>query len=97
MSSSLWKRFRESRARRATPTQLAIAWALQRGRDIVPLVGARQRERLGEALGALGIELDATAVAEIERAVPAEAVAGTRYDAHGMRMLDSERGSAPRA
>ncbi len=77
----------------AAPAQLAIAWALSRGRDIVPLVGARKRERLGEALGALTLTLSAEDLARIERAVPAAAVAGTRYDAHQMATLDSERPS----
>jgi diketogulonate reductase-like aldo/keto reductase len=67
-----------------------IAWALHRGRDVVPLVGARRRERLEEALAALELGLDRDDLARLEAAVPAEAVAGTRYDAHGMRMLDSE-------
>ncbi|MEK0083726.1 aldo/keto reductase [Benzoatithermus flavus] len=74
----------------ATPAQLAIAWVLSRGEDIVPLVGARRRDRLEEALGALDLVLDADDLVRIEAAVPAGAVAGTRYDAHGMRMLDSE-------
>jgi aryl-alcohol dehydrogenase-like predicted oxidoreductase len=74
----------------ATPAQLAIAWALHRGRDVVPLVGARRRERLEEALAALDLRLDRDDLARLEAAVPAEAVAGTRYDAHGMCMLDSE-------
>jgi aryl-alcohol dehydrogenase-like predicted oxidoreductase len=76
--------------RGATPAQLALAWALHRGDDIVPLVGARTRERLAEALGAAEINLDDADMARLEAAVPAAAVAGTRYDAHGMRMLDSE-------
>jgi aryl-alcohol dehydrogenase-like predicted oxidoreductase len=76
--------------RNATPAQLALAWALHRGRDIVPLVGARTRERLAEALGALAITLEPGDLVRLEAAVPAAAVAGTRYDAHGMRMLDSE-------
>jgi pyridoxine 4-dehydrogenase len=76
--------------RGVTPAQLALAWALHRGQDIVPLVGARRRERLAEAVGALEISLDVGDMARLEAAVPATAVAGTRYDAHGMRMLDSE-------
>lgn len=78
-------------ARGATPAQLAIAWVLSRGEDIVPLVGARSRQRLTESLGALSIELAADEIAAIEAAVPAAAVAGARYDEHGMRLLDSER------
>jgi aryl-alcohol dehydrogenase-like predicted oxidoreductase len=77
--------------KRATVAQLAIAWVLSRGEDIVPLVGARRRDRLAEALGALDLALSAEDLARIERAVPAKAVAGTRYDARQMGMLDSER------
>jgi aryl-alcohol dehydrogenase-like predicted oxidoreductase len=78
-------------ARGATTAQAAIAWVLSRGDDIVPLVGARRRDRLSEALGALELELDADDLATIERAVPAEAVAGDRYGAAQMAQLDSER------
>jgi aryl-alcohol dehydrogenase-like predicted oxidoreductase len=75
----------------ATVAQLAIAWVLSRGEDIVPLVGARRRDRLAESLGAASVELSAEDIAAIEAAVPADAVAGTRYDAGQMAMLDSER------
>lgn len=71
--------------------QVAIAWVLSRGEDIVPLVGARRRERLGESLGALDLRLSENDLAAIEVAVPADAAAGTRYDAMQMSMLDSER------
>jgi aryl-alcohol dehydrogenase-like predicted oxidoreductase len=77
-----------------TVTQLAIAWVLSRGADIVPLVGARRRDRLREALGALEVELTADDVQAIERAVPQDAVAGDRYDARQMAILDSEHGRA---
>ncbi|HYH99892.1 aldo/keto reductase, partial [Hyalangium sp.] len=77
--------------KRVTVAQIVIAWALSRGEDIVPLVGARRRERLSEALGALDVTLTAEDLAAIERAVPAGAVAGDRYDARQMGMLDSER------
>ena len=80
-------------AKGATVAQLAIAWVLSRGQDIVPLVGARRRDRLAEALGALELELGADDLAAIEQAMPAEAVAGERYDARQMAILDSERGS----
>ena len=76
----------------ATVAQLAIAWVLSRGEDIVPLIGARRRDRLQEALGALEVELTADDVAAIERAMPQGAVAGDRYDARQMAILDSERG-----
>ncbi|MFG2787383.1 aldo/keto reductase [Streptomyces sp. NPDC048419] len=71
--------------------QIAIAWVLSRGEDIVPLVGARTRERLGEALGALDVTLDTADLAAIEAAVPADAAAGERYAPAQMAMLDSER------
>jgi aryl-alcohol dehydrogenase-like predicted oxidoreductase len=77
----------------STVAQLAIAWVLARGDDIVPLVGARTRDRLTEALGALEIDLGPKDLEAIEAAVPATAIAGTRYDAHQMSVLDSERAS----
>ena len=75
----------------ATVAQIAIAWALARGDDVVPLVGARRRERLTEALGALALELRADDLAQIEEAIPADAAAGERYQAEQMATLDSER------
>ena len=77
---------------RATVAQVAIAWVLARGQDVVPLVGARRRDRLDESLGAAEIELSAADLAAIEAAAPAAAVAGSRYDATQIAMLDSERG-----
>ncbi|MEU4412692.1 aldo/keto reductase [Nocardia salmonicida] len=71
--------------------QLAIAWALGRGTDIVPVIGARTRTRLDETLGALAISLTPDESAVIEAAAPADAVAGERYAAEQMAMLDSER------
>lgn len=73
----------------ATPTQLAIAWALAKGPHVVPVVGARTRAQLAESLGALDHPLSPEDVARIEAAVPP--AAGDRYDAHQMKMLDSER------
>ena len=70
--------------------QTAIAWVLSRGDDIVPLIGARTRERLAEALGSLDVALTDEDVAGIERAVPADAAAGSRYPEHAMAALDSE-------
>ncbi|MFF4408391.1 aldo/keto reductase [Streptomyces sp. NPDC001404] len=77
--------------RGASVAQTAIAWVLSRGEDIVPLVGARRRDRLTEALGALDITLGAADIAAIEEAVPAGAAAGERYPAAQMTHLDSER------
>ncbi|MGF7177174.1 aldo/keto reductase [Azospirillum doebereinerae] len=79
-------------AKGASVAQIAIGWALSRGSDIVPLVGARRRDRLAESLGALDLDLSADDLAAIERAVPPGAAAGDRYAAPQMAMLDSERG-----
>jgi len=74
-----------------TAAQLAIAWVLSRGDDIIPLLGTKRRSRLAEALGALDVRLSPGELATIEAAVPAGQVAGDRYDQHGMAGLDSER------
>lgn len=71
--------------------QVAIAWVEAQGDDIVPLVGARTRQRLAEALGADEVRLTDEQLAAIESAVPKGSAAGDRYDAHQMAMLDSER------
>jgi aryl-alcohol dehydrogenase-like predicted oxidoreductase len=78
----------------ATPSQLAIAWVLAKGPGIVPLIGARTRAQLTESLAALNVALTAVEVERIEAALPPTAVAGTRYDEHQMRVLDSEREGA---
>jgi pyridoxine 4-dehydrogenase len=75
----------------ATVAQLAIAWVLSRSEDIVPLVGARTRDRLAEALGALELELMADDLARLEEAIPTGAAAGERYHTQQMAILDSER------
>jgi aryl-alcohol dehydrogenase-like predicted oxidoreductase len=75
-------------AKGATPAQLAIAWVLAQGEDILPLVGARSRQRLGEALGASDVRLSPLDLEQIAAAVPADAVAGTRYDAAGMALVN---------
>jgi aryl-alcohol dehydrogenase-like predicted oxidoreductase len=77
----------------ASVAQVAIAWVLSRGDDIMPLVGARRRDRLHEALGALALELGDADLARIEEAVPANAAAGERYPAPAMAQLDSEGGA----
>ncbi|WP_327064443.1 aldo/keto reductase [Kitasatospora sp. NBC_01250] len=66
-------------AKRCTVAQLAIAWVAAQGEDIVPLVGARTRERLVEALPAMKLTLTAQDLAEIEKAVPAGSARGDRY------------------
>lgn len=76
--------------RGAGVAQVAIAWVASRGEDIVPLVGARRRDRLTEALGALDLTLTEADLAAIEAAVPAGSAAGERYAAAQMAHLDSE-------
>src|SRR5580700_5417836 len=78
-------------ARGVTAAQLAIAWVAARGDDIIPLIGTKRRDRLAEALKALDLTLSADELAAIEAAVPADAVAGQRYEAPQLTMLDSER------
>jgi len=74
----------------ASVAQLAVAWVMAQGEDIVPLVGARRRDRLSEALGALDVALTSADLAAIESAVPKGAAAGDRYVAAQMAHLDSE-------
>ncbi|GIL40909.1 aldo/keto reductase [Roseiterribacter gracilis] len=78
-------------ARGITVAQIAIAFVLSRGDDIVPLVGARRRDRLQEALGALAVKLSSDDLAKIEAAIPAGAAAGARYPEAQIAHMDSER------
>jgi aryl-alcohol dehydrogenase-like predicted oxidoreductase len=80
-----------AQTRGATVAQVAIAWVLSRGLDIVPLVGARNRGRLNESLGALTLQLSDHELAQIESAIPADSIAGDRYPTPLMAGLDSER------
>jgi aryl-alcohol dehydrogenase-like predicted oxidoreductase len=79
----------------ASATQVAIAWvaaqARRQGLGLVALAGARSPKQLQESLGALRLSLSDADLQRIEAAVPAQAVAGTRYDAQQMTRLDSER------
>lgn len=82
---------RIAEAKGATVAQIAIAWVMARGSDIIPLVGARRRDRLTESLGALNVRLTADDVAAIEAAVPKGAAKGDRYPSPLMVHLDSEK------
>lgn len=77
--------------KQATVSQLAIAWVLSRGEDVIPIIGARTRAQLQDAAGAADLILSPEDLRNIEKAVPAEAVAGDRYNSYQMKMLDSER------
>lgn len=74
-----------------TQSQLAIAWALAKNPMIIPLIGSRTRAQLAESLDALEITLTPDEIAALEAAIPADSVAGTRYDARQMQVLDSEK------
>ena len=78
------------REKGASPAQLAVAWILSGGQDVVPIVGARRRSQLTESLGALGLSLDAADIARIDAAVSPSLTAGARYDAAQLAHLDSE-------
>jgi aryl-alcohol dehydrogenase-like predicted oxidoreductase len=77
-----------ARARGCTPAQLALAWLLHRGEDIVPIPGTRRIERLDENAGAARIRLDAAELQSIEDVLAGHAVAGTRYPAAGMTAVN---------
>jgi aryl-alcohol dehydrogenase-like predicted oxidoreductase len=78
----------------ATAVQVATAWVFSRGEDIIPLIGARRRDRLAESLQVLELSLTPADFAQIEAAIPAAAVQGSRYHEDQMRWLDSERAPA---
>ena len=78
-------------AKGASVAQIAIAWVAAQGKEIVPVIGARRRDRLTEALGALSVELSAADMAAIERAIPKDAAAGGRYPEAQLTHLDSEK------
>lgn len=78
----------------ATPAQIAIAWVLGSGADIVPLIGARRPDRLKEALGAEALVLGADDFARIEQAVPRGSAAGERDAPEYLPALDSEHAPA---
>jgi aryl-alcohol dehydrogenase-like predicted oxidoreductase len=77
--------------KRATASQLAIAWVLAKSKNIVPVIGARTRSQLDESLGAVKVDLSPADLTRIEEAIPPSAVSGTRYDEHQMKILDSEK------
>ena len=78
-------------AKGASVAQIAIAWVAAQGKDIVPVIGARRRDRLTEALGALSVKLSQADMASIERAIPRDAAAGGRYPEAQLTHLDSEK------
>jgi len=75
----------------ASPAQVAIAWVAAQGNDIVPLVGARRRDRLAEALGALDVKLTPAHLATLADAFPPGVAAGARYPEAQLAHMDSEK------
>ena len=75
--------------KRCTPSQLALAWLLAKGRDIVPIPGTKRRTYLEENLGALEVVLSAADVARVDAAVPEGLAAGPRYNEQAMQSVDS--------
>ena len=75
--------------RGVTPAQLALAWVLAQGDDIVPIPGTKRRKYLEENIAAVDIALSAAELQEIGAAFPAEAVAGTRYPAPHMPRVNA--------
>ena len=74
-----------ARDKGCTPGQLALAWLLAQGQDIVPIPGTKRTERVDENLAALDVALSADEVARLSSAVPPGAAAGTRYPEGGMK------------
>jgi aryl-alcohol dehydrogenase-like predicted oxidoreductase len=74
--------------RRCSPAQLAIAWVLAQGDDIVPIPGTKRRPYLEENIGALDVHLAPEELAEIDSMLPAGAAAGSRYSVPGMRAIN---------
>ena len=76
-----------AREKGATPGQLALAWLLARGPDVVPIPGTKRRARLEENVGALGVQLTGDDVRALDEAVPRGAAAGSRYPAALMKAV----------
>jgi aryl-alcohol dehydrogenase-like predicted oxidoreductase len=79
---------RMAQAKGCTPAQLALAWVLAQGQDIVPIPGTKRRRYLEENLGALEVRLSPDDLARIDRILPPGAAAGTRYPEQGMRTVN---------
>jgi aryl-alcohol dehydrogenase-like predicted oxidoreductase len=77
-----------ARRRQCTPAQLALAWLLAQGGDIVPIPGTKQRRYLEENIGALDVELTSADLEEIEEVAPKGAAVGDRYHEAGMRTIN---------
>ena len=74
--------------RGVTPGQIAIAWLLHKGPDVVPIPGSKRRQHLEENAGAAAVALDAGEMAALDAALSAEKVSGPRYNPRQMAMVD---------
>src|SRR5882672_1308719 len=79
---------RVAASRHCTPAQLALAWVLAQGNNVVPIPGSKRRERLEENAAAVSIHLAADDLREIDSLLPAGMAVGTRYPEMGMRMVN---------
>jgi aryl-alcohol dehydrogenase-like predicted oxidoreductase len=70
-----------------TPAQLALAWLLAQGKDIVPIPGTKRKDRLDDNLGALAVRLSSDEVARISAAIPPGAASGLRYPEGAMKRV----------
>jgi len=77
-----------ARRKGCTPAQLALAWLLAQGEDVVPIPGTKQRRYLEENTGALDVQLSASDLQEIEEVAPKGVAAGERYHEAGMRTIN---------
>src|SRR5437764_3347222 len=85
----LVKRVEEiAREKKCTPAQLALAWVLAQGDDVVPIPGTKHRKYLQENIGALNVDLTSKDLARIDEVTPQEAVAGARYPDWAMEMVN---------
>ena len=73
----------------ATPAQVALAWVLAKGDDLVPIPGTKSPTRLEENVAATDLTLSDSQVAELDAAVSRDAVRGSRYDDSGMAMVNN--------
>jgi aryl-alcohol dehydrogenase-like predicted oxidoreductase len=74
--------------RGCAPSQLALAWVLAQGNDIVPIPGTKRRKYLEENVGALDVKLTADELARIDRVIPPGAASGERYAPHALRAVN---------
>src|SRR5437867_5560592 len=81
-----------ARARGCSPAQVALAWVLARGSDIVPIPGTKRQSNLEKNVAAVDVALSAADIAALDAAFPVGAAAGTRYGAESVKLLEAEQG-----